>query len=391
MKRLIICKICHETLESPIILPCGRTICSKHLFSEMSNSVFKCDLCDNFHNRTQDKFPVNEELSELVQICDEYVNLNSIDLGKEYQQAKERCKYLNDLIKESELLIKEPSIYINNHFIKLKNEINSAKEQLIKDIEQKYEQITKELKEFELKCTLDAPSKQFIRLDDKIKEKNKELMEWSLTLASNFNRSDYCQQIISESTRIISELKYEMKRFQQDLLNNKQYEFNSISYEDSILGDLAVNDVEIIDEARLEGTLRFVIDHFSQFKDTLNERRFNEQWFVINNNPWKVEAIMKKQKDFDIYLSVFTCPSISNECLESKPIKAEFSFKILKTNAQNQLETFVEQSDTQTFEDNSFFGFSKFISLKDIMNPANRIYNRQSDSVTIEVRIKTVE
>ena len=71
--------------------------------------------------------------------------------------------------------------------------------------------------------------------------------------------------------------------------------------------------------------------------------------------------------------------------------KLIFFYEIFKTNAQNQLETFVEQSDTQTFEDNSFFGFSKFISLKDIMNPANRIYNRQSDSVTIEVRIKTVE
>ena len=79
MKRLIICKLCHETLEDPIILPCGKTICSKHLIDETNS--FKCDLCDNLHDKTVDKFPVNQTVNELLQICDEYVNLNSIDLG----------------------------------------------------------------------------------------------------------------------------------------------------------------------------------------------------------------------------------------------------------------------------------------------------------------------
>ena len=65
MKRLIICKLCHETLEDAIILPCGKTICSKHLLNETNN--FKCHLCDNSHDKTLDKFPFNEELNDLVQ------------------------------------------------------------------------------------------------------------------------------------------------------------------------------------------------------------------------------------------------------------------------------------------------------------------------------------
>ena len=86
MTRLIICKLCHETLEDPIILPCFKTICSKHLLNEASN--FKCGLCENSHDKTVDKFPVNEELNELVQICDEYVNLNMVDLGADYRIAQ---------------------------------------------------------------------------------------------------------------------------------------------------------------------------------------------------------------------------------------------------------------------------------------------------------------
>ena len=105
MKRLIICKLCHETLEDPIILPCGETICSIHLINE--TSIFKCGLCDNSHDKTVDKFPVNEMANELVQICDDYVDLNLVDLGADYNCAKDQCKQLSDLINESELLIND--------------------------------------------------------------------------------------------------------------------------------------------------------------------------------------------------------------------------------------------------------------------------------------------
>ena len=63
-RKWLICKFCHETLEDPIILPCGKTIWSKHLLNEINN--FKCNLCENSHNKSVDKFPVNEELNELV-------------------------------------------------------------------------------------------------------------------------------------------------------------------------------------------------------------------------------------------------------------------------------------------------------------------------------------
>ena len=65
-------------------------------------------------DKTTDKFPANEALNQLVQICDDYADLNSIDLGKEYKLAKEKLKNLNDLIKESEILIKDPAFYFND-------------------------------------------------------------------------------------------------------------------------------------------------------------------------------------------------------------------------------------------------------------------------------------
>ena len=242
MKRLIICKLCHETLEGPIILPCGKTICSKHLLNETNN--FKCNLCENSHDKTLDKFPVNQTVNELLQICDEYVDLNSINLGKEYNLAKEKLKHLNDLINESELLIKDPAFYINDYFSKLRNEVDLSKDQKIQDIVQKHEEIINELKEIELKCISETQSKQFNRLDDNIMEEKKKLIEWSLLLKTKLNLDSCCADISYKSIQSIKELKYEMKECQVALLNNKEYKFSSISTKDLIFGDLVTNDAK---------------------------------------------------------------------------------------------------------------------------------------------------
>ena len=39
IKRLIICRLCHETLKDPILLPCGKTICSEHLLKKMKQTT----------------------------------------------------------------------------------------------------------------------------------------------------------------------------------------------------------------------------------------------------------------------------------------------------------------------------------------------------------------
>ena len=69
------------------------------------------------------------------------------------------------MINESELLISDPESYIYDYFYKLRNKIDLHKEQLIQDIEQKYERIIDELKEIETKCKQNALSKQFNKLD----------------------------------------------------------------------------------------------------------------------------------------------------------------------------------------------------------------------------------
>ena len=42
------------------------------------------------------------------------------------------------------------------------------------------------------------------------------------------------------------------------------------------------------------------------------------------------------------------------------------------------------------FQDNRYKRILKLISLKDLMNPSNSLYNEQTNSVTIEAQIKII-
>ena len=385
MKRILICKFCNETLEEPIILPCFKTICSKHLLNETNN--FKCNLCDNHHDKTVDKFPVNEIVNELLQICDDYVNLNSIDLGQEYKLAKQQCKHLKDLINKSELLIKDPAFYINDNFNKLRNEIDLAKEELIESIERKYEKIINELNEIETKCKQNAQNKESKSKLEKTIESTKELLnEWTKTLESNLNRGDFCKNISNKSIQSISELKYEINKCKVALLDNKQYKFNLISTKDSSFGDLVTNDPELIDESRLEGAMRFEIKDFTKFRYSFNKLLYIDQWFVVNKIPWSVGVEMR-EIDKDIYLELLYRPLLGIEFLESNPFNTNISLKMMKTNGGSYGQKFYSGK----FDDECFHVLDKFISLKDIMNPTNSLFNEKTDSVTIEANIKIID
>ena len=46
---LITCKICNKIYEDPVILPCHKTICSKHVIDQTNCSIYRCNFCKNFH------------------------------------------------------------------------------------------------------------------------------------------------------------------------------------------------------------------------------------------------------------------------------------------------------------------------------------------------------
>lgn len=88
MERIIQCKLCNKRYEDPIILPCFKTICSKHVYIETNGLKFKCNFCKNDHNISN--FPTNDEM---LSISDHYIHVESIYLGENNEKAKLKCQF----------------------------------------------------------------------------------------------------------------------------------------------------------------------------------------------------------------------------------------------------------------------------------------------------------
>ena len=63
IRKAITCKICTQILESPVVLPCGESICEKHIDS-MEHEI-SCRSCgkayykDEFRCKDVDKMRIN--------------------------------------------------------------------------------------------------------------------------------------------------------------------------------------------------------------------------------------------------------------------------------------------------------------------------------------------
>ena len=92
-----------------------------------------------------------------------------------------------------------------------------------------------------------------------------------------------------------------------------------------------------------------------------------------------------REIDKDIYLHIFyVYLGLTKQFFESNPIDTYVSLKMMKPNG----DFYRKNISNGKFKDYGFVNYAKFISLKDIMNPSNSLYNEQTDSVTIEAQIK---
>ena len=101
------CNLCNKVLQSPIILPCGETICEKDLKILYINAkVFQCFLCDEEHQQPKKGFPSNRNLQTQLDL-----QVNKIDLSKnhpKYDECKKIFREIEENTKETDLILRDP-------------------------------------------------------------------------------------------------------------------------------------------------------------------------------------------------------------------------------------------------------------------------------------------
>ena len=185
VSNAIKCANCELTLSSPVLLPCGHSVCKKHSDNDVNSSI-RCGNCGEDHLIPPKSFPENKALSMLIE-----AKIEKLDFGEFYLSAKSSCRHLNDLHFEIEALLKDPSFFIHQQVSDLKNKIQTKSEELKLQIDNETDRLIEKLTRYEADCKEYSTSNEYIdnakSLDMPLKESDSKLKHWNESLNEYLN------------------------------------------------------------------------------------------------------------------------------------------------------------------------------------------------------------
>ena len=181
IQNIIKCAICHEIFESPVILPCNDTVCKKHVTSQIKNDHFKCGKCGVEHRVPANGFQLLPFLEELIKI-----GIANFDYGTVHKEAKKSCESFEDLLKEIEVALKDPSFLAHERISELKNIVQLKVEELKLIIDHEMKKLIDRLEECERQSMEYLSSNEFKveseKLETEFKSAHSNLDSWLATL-----------------------------------------------------------------------------------------------------------------------------------------------------------------------------------------------------------------
>lgn len=185
ISNAIKCANCESTLSSPVILPCGHSVCKKHTCDDVNSSI-RCGNCGEDHMIPAKSFPENKALAMLIE-----AKIEKLDFGNFYLSAKTSCRHLNDLHLEIEALLKDPSFFIHQQVSDLKNKIQTKSEELKLQIDKETDRFIENLTRYEADCKDYSTSSEYkdnaTSLDMSLNESDSKLKHWNESLNEYLN------------------------------------------------------------------------------------------------------------------------------------------------------------------------------------------------------------
>jgi hypothetical protein len=313
-----ICELyeCGLFLENPIFLPCGSTICKEHV--ENDSKTFNCDICKEEHLIPEKGFPINKFAHRQIE-DDLYLNKIQMEIKHSYEKLEKK-------LKEHENLNSENLIY--DYYSNIRNQVDLHREQLIEQINKNSEEIIKQLKEMEEKCKLNAANLVKMNLDKLI---NKDMNEYKYQLRQPYLKDYDLNILYSDINDMIDDIQQDINNFKNESLTYQNIQFQEEN--SNLFGELKVEEIQkpIKAEAkRAEGTLRFLINDFSKFKES-GEGRYSEDKCILRGLEWRIKAKPTKLEDGTFAFGYYLRCEDKNHS-KKFPIWAKFTGKLLHLN-----------------------------------------------------------
>jgi len=215
-------------LVDPITLPCGYSVCKRHLDELLVNAPkemnkFECELCKEKHCIPEKGFAINRRIQNGLDI-----DLNSLKLNTVYDRCKKEVTDANNKIQEIEILEKDPENYIFEYFEELKRQVDLRREELKLKLDNCSDDIIKSIESAKENCL--KLFKESKRLDTEI-EKSKEELTKLIDRFDTFDFNEFKFLTAKHSLSIINGgLTRKLSEYKDTIIGGKAYtfEFNDI-------------------------------------------------------------------------------------------------------------------------------------------------------------------
>jgi hypothetical protein len=222
IKKAITCSVCKTTLDAPVLLPCGKSICEKHVNNE--SDAYACDDCDLDHLIPENGFPRNKIAEDLVR-----TKIQQFNLGEDYENLKESCVDFKAIIESIQHLKNDPTLYINETIGEIKNAIDLRRDELKLQIDEEAQVLIDELDEYEEECKANLISKEFtdtsLELGEFLRSMSTDLDKWQSQLDIFEINVDKLKQMYQDSNQKLEELQDRKQKLTKSLLKNQLTEY----------------------------------------------------------------------------------------------------------------------------------------------------------------------
>lgn len=219
LKNALKCCECRQTLSQPVTLPCGHTICKRHM--EEGGEQVICSECGT--NYANYEFVVNKALDDLVR-----ANLiDNIDLGPVHKQCSEACGHMRDQLDKNLFMLEDVDFFIHETIDELKNKMSIKSERIKLRVEEITQEMLQDLDdvESEFKQKREEKSEIFrVFLSDfqsKTMEAEDCWMKWTNILNQLKVDETKWKQIDAECNDMIGEMRANLENARQILLLGK--------------------------------------------------------------------------------------------------------------------------------------------------------------------------
>ena len=216
-------KDCKLILENPVNLPCGNSIC-KHHFEQISKSgeKYDCFFCQELHEIPKNGFGVNKILALLIQ---KYLESDPMrkKIIESYQNLLESIKSYDTIV---------PDSYFYEYFEEIRIKVDLHREELIKEINDRSDEIIKLLKDKEQACNLNSqkmlPKVNLNRIES-----------WKRELRTAEKTEHELNKLLNDIDDKKTEIERKAKQIKNDLLQGESIEFDQFE-KSTLFGQLLI-------------------------------------------------------------------------------------------------------------------------------------------------------